>query len=475
MSETKFNEITENDDFENKPYKKLITIGICSRFYLFIIYSGIFKMLSMILLGSSNKKYSEDGIGLFGFCPELVRYSFMQSIYKYLGFIIFGTIFFFFKSVGKAEKSVKINITNLSNTHYSLIYTTEYKSVSKTTIKMIILATSSFIFFTEVKKFLYKYGLQFSNFWTIEILWTYYFLKKYFIVDYYKHHKFAIIFIISSGSIFLLAASFLPNSLNAQHPRTAYENVKNFTGSYYFCFLITAFFAFLSCNLGFSRAVSKALMEIDFISPYFMIICYGILGFIVCLIASIISYKIDYSDNLVDYFSSLKLDLDQGKKYKFYAEIFGVSISYAFICFMEITFEILTIFYLNPFYVLMTDAFYFLIIKLIEFLMNIPDDKLFIIHFILAEIPEILVTLGYMVFLEIIELNFCGLNKNLRTTIIEKGEDEFKILSNSLGKREISIDIDDDYYYNDTNDVNNEKEEEHNQKIKIEMNLKNDN
>ena len=474
MSETKFNEITENDDFENKPYKKLITIGICSRFYLFIIYSGIFKMLSMILLGSSNKKYSEDGIGLFGFSPNLVKFSFMQSIYKYLGFIIFGIIFHFFKSVGKAEKKIKINVNNLKN-HYSLIYTTKNKYVSIYTIKMLLLTTVSFIFFTEVKKFLYKYGLQFSNFWTIEILWTYYFLKKYFIVDYYKHHKIAIIFIISSGSIFLLAASFLPNSLNAANPRTAYENVKNFTGSYYYCFLITAFFVFLSCNLGFSRAVAKALMEIDFISPYAIITSYGIFGFIVCLIASIISYKIDYSDNLVDYFSSLKLDLDQGKKYKFYAEIFGVSISYAFICFMEITFEILTIYYLNPFYVLMTDAFYFLIIKLIEFLMNMPDDKLFIIHFILAEIPEILVTLGYMVFLEIIELNFCGLNKNLRTAIIEKGEDEFKILSNSLGKREISIDIDDDYYYNDTNDVNNEKEEEHNQKIKIEMNLKNDN
>ena len=266
----------------------------------------------------------------------------------------------------------------------------------------------------------------------------------------------------------------MPNSLNAQHPRSAYENVKNFTGSYYFCFLITAFFAFLSCNLGFSRAVSKALMEIDFISPYFMIICYGILGFIVCLIASIISYKIDYSDNLVDYFSSLKSDLDQGKKYKFYAEIFGVSISYAFICFMEITFEILTIFYLNPFYVLMTDAFYFLIIKLIEFLMNIPDDKLFIIHFILAEIPEILVTLGYMVFLEIIELNFCGLNKNLRSTIIQKGEDEFKSISNCFEKRELSFELDDDDYYYNYN-VNNKKDEEINGKIKIELNSKNDN
>ena len=72
--------------------------------FLFIIYSGIFKMLSMILLGSSNKKYSEDGIGLFGFCPELVRYSFMQSIYKYLGFIIFGTIFFFLNQWEKQKK-----------------------------------------------------------------------------------------------------------------------------------------------------------------------------------------------------------------------------------------------------------------------------------------------------------------------------------------------------------------------------------
>ena len=133
-------EITENNDIENKPYKKLITIGICSRFYLFIIYSGIFKMLSMILLGSSNKKYSEDGIGLFGFSKILVKFSFMQSIYKYLGFIIFGTIFYFFKSVGKAEKKIKINVKNLKN-HYNLIYTMEYKSVSKTTIKMMLLTT----------------------------------------------------------------------------------------------------------------------------------------------------------------------------------------------------------------------------------------------------------------------------------------------------------------------------------------------
>ena len=79
-----------------------------------------------------------------------------------------------------------------------------------------------------------------------------------------------------------------------------------------------------------------------------------------------------------------------------------------------------------------------------------------------------------MVFLEIIELNFCGLNKNLRSTIIQKGEDEFKSTLNSFEKRELSFELDDDdYYYN--YDVNNKKDGEINDKIKIELNSKNGN
>ena len=34
-----------------------------------------------------------------------------------------------------------------------------------------------------------------------------------------------------------------------------------------------------------------------------------------------------------------------------------------------------------------------------------------------------------MIYLEIIELNFCGLNSNIRKAIIKKGDEEFKILS----------------------------------------------
>ena len=57
-----------SNDQKNEP-KRIITKGICSRFYLYIIFSGIFKLLSLILIGD-NKLY-DNGIGLFGFCPIL--------------------------------------------------------------------------------------------------------------------------------------------------------------------------------------------------------------------------------------------------------------------------------------------------------------------------------------------------------------------------------------------------------------------
>ena len=42
-------------------------------------------------------------------------------------------------------------------------------------------------------------------------------------------------------------------------------------------------------------------------------------------------------------------------------------------------------------------------------------------QFILLEMSEILSILGYAVYLEIIELRFCGLDKDLKKNIIERG------------------------------------------------------
>ena len=192
----------------------------------------------------------------------------------------------------------------------------------------------------------------------------------------------------------------------------------------------------LSFFYSYSRTFSKVLMQISFISPYKLIFLFGITGLIVSLIASNVAYFINYKDNFLDYFSSLKSVYDEGKYYKFFSEIFLVWPLYAFTNFMEMTFEILTIYYLNPFFVLMTNNVYYIISELISFALNFSSDGLAVVQFILAELSELFAISGYMVYLEILELNFCGLNENLRTSIMEKGAKEFNQLKKNIIEEE---------------------------------------
>ena len=58
-----FDSVSNNENIIiRKDKTKLITLGKCSRFYLYILISGLFKLLSLLLLG--DNKIFEDGIGL---------------------------------------------------------------------------------------------------------------------------------------------------------------------------------------------------------------------------------------------------------------------------------------------------------------------------------------------------------------------------------------------------------------------------
>ena len=254
-------------------------------------------------------------------------------------------------------------------------------------------------------------------------------MKRYFIMDFYKHHKVSIIFNISVCSILLIIASLLPSSLMGDNSGNAYQNIEIKLGSKFYSILFIFIFLVLSCVYSFTRVYSKILMQIKFISPYKIILIIGIFGFIISIIASIVSYKINYIDNFYNFFSSMRNVLNGEKPYKFWVEIFCIYPLYSFAGFMEITFEIFTIYYLNAFYVLAANTLYFFIAELIIFMLNISSDGLKIVHFVITELTEIFAFLGFMVYLEIIELNFCGLNENIKRRIMEKGEREFRTLS----------------------------------------------
>ena len=445
----------ENDAKKNEDYKNFISIGKCSRFYLFILGAGSFKLLSLLILGANN--IYEDGIGLFGFCPVLSNYNFVQSIYMYIGYIIFGFIFYHFKGVetidingGILEKKDQLmrNLT-IQNIHKNKVAKNLANDNTKCEIAFLCLAFAVHI---ETKKVLYIEGFQFFNFWIIEIIFMQVLMRIYFTIDVYIHNKIAIIFNVVVCSAILITASFLPTSLSIDNPDNSYQTTEEKLGNYFYCILIILFFMVLSFIFCFTRIYSKVLMEFKFVSPYKLVALFGIAGVIVSIFSSLITYYINYKDNIISYFSDMRSSLDQGKKYKFYGEIFLVSPIYAFVTCVEFIFEILTIYYLNPFYILMSNTLYYGITELIFFILNSSNDTLVIIHFVLTELTEIFACFGFFIYLEIIELNFCGLSNNLRLSISQKGADEFKILSSTNIEREDEGD-------NDKNVGNNENKE----------------
>ena len=181
--------------------------------------------------------------------------------------------------------------------------------------------------------------------------------KKYFIIDFYKHQKVSIIFIISACSALLLTASFLPTSLlDGEDEKNAYQNINDKLGSYFYCILFIILFVGLSFIYSYSRTYSKVLMQIKFVSPFKIIFVIGIVGLPISIIVSIVSYYLGYKkDNLFEYFEIMGKNKIEKETYKFWVEIFCVYPLFSFTSFMELTCEILTIYYLNPFFVLMTN------------------------------------------------------------------------------------------------------------------------
>ena len=279
-----------------------------------------------------------------------------------------------------------------------------------------------FTVYLELHKLLYNLGFQSLHFWTFETIFTFWLMKKYFVVDIYKHHKYSIIFIFLMSTIFLIISSLIPSEESGLN---AYQEIVEKYGNYFYCFSTMIVLVVLTFGYSFSRSYSKILMQNKFVSTHILIIFIGITGLIISLISAIILYYInfEYEKNIIDYFNELK---SCDRDYKFYMEIFLVYPIYIFCRFMEINFEFLTIYYLNPIYDLIINNLSFLLIKIVSFIIYNFSD---VINFLLSELSEIIGLLGYTVYLEIVELNFCGLSDDIKKIIISKAERESTILN----------------------------------------------
>jgi hypothetical protein len=284
-------------------------------------------------------------------------------------------------------------------------------------------------------------------------------MKKYYVIQLYKHQKYSMIFVIVICSILLITATFLPYDSKGDY--NAYQKVNNITGSYYAFIPILIIFISLTCMTSFFITYSKALMEIEMFPPYILILITGITGLLLNLFVLIFtsSFKCtmenfiknicivfnsegnSYYDNLLIYFSNLKSRYDNDDTRKdFFLEIFLVYPLYLIFSFLEFVCQIFSIYYLNPNYILIKDPMYFGTLRLVFLFYNINDlsPYMYLSQFFLLELAEIFGLLGYLVYLEILELKFCGLDSNLKRRILYRTDNE-----KTLSLQELNILSDD--------------------------------
>jgi len=293
----------------------------------------------------------------------------------------------------------------------------------------------------EIYDILYSFDFYDFDLWIFNIIFTLIFMYKIFKIKPFQHHYLSLIFIILIGLILILISTFIPDKETKEN---SYSNVEKIFNYKLFAIFIILFFIIISCSTAFARVEVKKIMEIKYISPLKLIILIGFIGLIFTLLSLVISSNVECNEALKDYCKVYKVENNQTKIYffdnfsiyksnltaqdttKFWIEIL---VFYPLIIigrFIKFYFELLILYYLNPVFVLISDDFYYGIKNLFFILQD--DKKVYL------KIPaNIVAIIGYCIYLEIIELRFCGLNKNLRKHIRKRSKTDNEIEFGEIG------------------------------------------
>ena len=174
----------------------------------------------------------------------------------------------------------------------------------------------------------------------------------------YKHQIFSIIFIAIINTVLLIFSSLFKIYNNGS------QNIYEYKG-YYLCAFAIIIYIDVSFLIFYARIHGKIAMDIDFISPYEIIIIIGILGFLFDLFIYLIGLlinthqkcaKIQYQNESNIYCYLDIFDFSEIKKINFnWADILKeiiLQILYLIICFINLVCELLIIKYLNLAYIL---------------------------------------------------------------------------------------------------------------------------
>ena len=359
----------------------------------------------------------------------LYRHAFINDIFNYIGIIIFSFILYKFK--GEYIDSSEIS---LSLFHRKDIQEEKNKNIYFLNLLFILslwAIINHIIYIIET--------LMIFDYWMFELLFVCLMTSKIFKIKIYIHQKLGIIInslcCLIIGSIRFIILANQANGI----PYT-------FTIKYKWFIPISIIIYLLVINsISYVFIKLKYYMNLKFIALLKLLIFYGIIGFIISSIGCIIetsmkctgsekqyfchvydeNFENIYIENIFIFFQNFsKLNAKERS-----IEIFIIFIGMIF-NFFSLYFDILVINNLTPMHYIFSTLIYLLFNELIKLIKNKINEGSFFDEDINKYISILHISayfcsfIGFMIYLEIIELNFCKLNYNLRKYIKDRSIEE---------------------------------------------------
>ena len=411
------------------------------KYFSFGEYNKLYKYIWIYLIIRFISQFIFDYELIFDqlyYKPIILPYG--PFIYLQLNYITFIIISLVLKLIEKRERK--------KSNPYKLLIRQQHKNVDIFGVRKKDYFLCVNLFFVVVIDIFDEISIQFQcnllNYWMFEMFFFEIFNIKILKTNIYRHHVFALIFILSSCSI-IKTISIIFNFLNET------QSVSIFDGRKWLIYVAVIFYLLLHLSSAYIYCNEKYYLNKNYILIHQYLLLYGIFGFISTSICVLSSSYIPCGDNTLPELSKIICKYDENEK-KYYFDNYSLyfkelSSSYLGLRIPLLIFQSILYYasnyYIYVIYKVLSPIFHicmkrlnYIILDSLAFINDLVNNKikgLGITLSILNIIILIFYVLGSIVYLEFIELHFCGLDFYLNRNIKDRSNTENLISLDNIG------------------------------------------
>jgi len=418
---------------------KYLHCGKCNKNNIYIVLTALFAFFTNSIFGYTFNDYLNE-IKIFKSINDKENnHIIINYFFRYLGLILFSFALYKYELYNRNQNFKRNSEDNIiKSTSLRLIYnSSEENTKNKIFISpLFILLIMMIMVIQEIsEEIFYKSNLRSLDFWILELPLLSYLNSKYFKLKIYRHHKLVIYLnLIICGILKIITLIIF--IINGQEGSAFYfyKNNRGVIPLGIISYLI------IIASRAFALNEIKVLMDYKYISPIKLLIIYGILGVIITSIIGTISTFIKCNNinilleicKLNGYLENIIIWLDD-IGHNIIQEILLLLIGMIMYFFYRL-FYFLIIKYLNAIHIIFSNLIYTSFLIWIGY-SNTSKNR----SPIYKATVQIINIFAILIYLEMIELDFCKLNYNTKKLIIERSIEDYELKSNSEGEQDFNL------------------------------------